>query len=625
MQENNATELKPFISNYYNKFYGGILEDKKQYTCPNPNHADKHPSATFYQSSNNIYCHVCNKKYDLFNLIEFNERLSQKEAYKRACELYGTKFNKDKTKFDYWHENLLNSQQAKDFIFSRGFNLDTLKSFNIGFNADYNNIIIPITENQYTTRNLNPTNNNDRYKKQNNNESLSLFNSHVVSATNDKDYCFVCEGEFDAMSFAQIGVKAIALRGVGNVNLLFDTIKNKNITFILALDNDDAGIKCKNEIAEKCLKLGFAEPKEFNLGKYKDPNEMFVASLNKFTKQARDIIDNYYKEQQPIKNSLDKEKPTNEYNNKSCLALLKDFENYINENKEFKPLSTGFKELDIVLDGGIRTGLYVVGAISSLGKTTFTMQIADNVAKQGNDVIIFSLEMSRNQLIAKSLSRLTYENEKSYAKNTGEILHPYHYSKFNENDINVIERAKQKYCEFADNIFIFENDNGITAEQIRKGIERHIKERQKKPFVVIDFMQLIAPAKDCTDKQNMDAVMLALKSCTTKYDIPILLISSINREAYNQKISLQSLKESGGIEYSAEVILGLQYKGCTSKDFDIEEAKSSNPRTIDLCVLKNRFGESGKKIDLDFYPHFNYFREEKEDFSGAFARRKNST
>lgn len=252
------------------------------------------------------------------------------------------------------------------------------------------------------------------------------------------------------------------------------------------------------------------------------------------------------------------------------------------------------------------------------------MQIADNVAKQGNDVIIFSLEMSRNQLIAKSLSRLTYENEKNHAKNTGEILHPYHYNKFNENDINVIERAKQKYCEFADNIFIFENVNGITAEQITKGIERHIKERHKKPFVVIDFMQLIVPSKDCTDKQNMDAVMLALKYCTTKYDIPIFLISSINREAYNQKISLQSLKESGGIEYVAEVILGLQYTGCTSKDFNIDEAKASDPRTIDLCVLKNRFGESGKKIDLNFYPQFNYFRELKADFDGSFARRKNS-
>ena len=79
--------------------------------------------------------------------------------------------------------------------------------------------------------------------------------------------------------------------------------------------------------------------------------------------------------------------------------------------------ATGFTELDRKLDGGFLGGnLIVLGAISSLGKTTFALQIADQIAAQKKDVLIFSLEMSKNELNAKSISRngfkLTHLNMK---------------------------------------------------------------------------------------------------------------------------------------------------------------------------------------------------------------------
>ena len=71
--------------------------------------------------------------------------------------------------------------------------------------------------------------------------------------------------------------------------------------------------------------------------------------------------------------------------------------------------ATGFTELDELLDGGFLGGnLILLGAISSLGKTTFALQIAENIASAGKDVLIFSLEMSKNELNAKSISRNTY-------------------------------------------------------------------------------------------------------------------------------------------------------------------------------------------------------------------------
>src|SRR5699024_2312646 len=61
-------------------------------------------------------------------------------------------------------------------------------------------------------------------------------------------------------------------------------------------------------------------------------------------------------------------------------------------------IPTGFDKLDKELDGGLYEGLYFMGAISSLGKTTFMLQVADEIAKQGQDVLIFTLEMSRHEI-----------------------------------------------------------------------------------------------------------------------------------------------------------------------------------------------------------------------------------
>ena len=85
MKNDAITEnLKSFIKDYYQGNFGESLIDKKQYTCPNPSHLDKHPSATFYENKKAIYCHACGQYYDLFNLIRFKENLDEKKAYKRG-------------------------------------------------------------------------------------------------------------------------------------------------------------------------------------------------------------------------------------------------------------------------------------------------------------------------------------------------------------------------------------------------------------------------------------------------------------------------------------------------------------------------------------------------------------
>ena len=89
--------------------------------------------------------------------------------------------------------------------------------------------------------------------------------------------------------------------------------------------------------------------------------------------------------------------------------------------------------------------------------------------------------------------------------------------------------------------------------------------------------------------------------------IPIIGISSLNRNSYKEAVTMSAFKESGSIEYSSDVLMGLQFKGVGEKDFDVDKAKSEIPRELVLKILKNRNGRTGGEIEFSYYPQFNYF------------------
>ena len=131
-----------------------------------------------------------------------------------------------------------------------------------------------------------------------------------------------------------------------------------------------------------------------------------------------------------------------------------------------------------------------------------------------------------------------------------------------------------------------------------------------KPVIIIDYLQILAPYSDrASDKQNTDKAVLELKRISRDCKIPVIAISSLNRSNYNMKISMEAFKESGAIEYSSDVLIGLQLEGVGQGDFDNEQAKRNNPREIELVILKNRNGATGEKVPFDYYTLFNYFKE----------------
>ena len=243
------------------------------------------------------------------------------------------------------------------------------------------------------------------------------------------------------------------------------------------------------------------------------------------------------------------------------------------------------------------------------------MQVADNIASQGHKVIIFSLEQSRFELVSKALSRITHINKPADARKHTEIMQK-------ENIDEVTQRAIADYqSTIAPNEIIEEGNFNTNVDTIREYIADYIANTKERPTIVIDYLQILAPSNTkYTDKQQIDYNVTTLKKISRDFNIPIIVISSFNRQNYYQNVTLEAFKESGGIEYTADVLLGMQLRVLRDikrtadgklKDEDkkiVDDASKEIPRQIELVCLKNRSGQKFN-TELDFNPVFNHLYE----------------
>ncbi|MBP5232211.1 MAG: DNA primase, partial [Planctomycetes bacterium] len=309
------------------------------------------------------------------------------------------------------------------------------------------------------------------------------------------------------------------------------------------------------------------------------------------------------------------EKARAEYLRDSAGAWLDQFFVAAKEEAAAPVPSTGFYRLDRALGGGLFPGLYGVGAISGAGTTSLAMQMADAVARGGGHALVFSLEMGRFDLMAKSLSRLTAEKWAAYsnrplkkALTARQILGMYRDGGLGAEQRAEVMAAAQAYSAFSGRVVIQECLGDLGAEQIRQRVQQHCALFGATPVVFVDYLQIMAPVDvHLTDKQNMDRTVLELKRISRDFHTPVMAISSLNRLNYSRSINMEAYKESGAIEYSCDVLLGLQLQGQGNDGFDLEAAMRASPRRVELKILKNRAGMPFDSVRFDFYPQFNFF------------------
>ena len=515
--------------------------------------------------------------------------------------------------------------------YTRGLSMDTRERYGLGYDPEWvhpakkeagtigahdRRLIIPTGPESYVARAIDPDAKNRYYKV----GKQRLFNAEGLFCAETP--VFVVEGEIDALSIIDAGFEAVALGGKDNGKLLLDAIEAEKpeMPLILAFDNEADPVKQKDvqrsvkQLADKLGQNGvYAITADHLFGECKDANEAYQADPVKLHEALSASVTDALRP--PLWNASAA---------KAADALLSG----IRSGAYSKQISTGFPSLDLLFGGGLQPQLYILGARSALGKTTLLLQIADNLSKSGQDVLFFPLEMSPEDLALKSLSRLTYEldttQRKLYAKTALGIRDG---RWIGQPDEALVKQAAAVHQTQAGHLF-FPAHGAVTVDLIEAFIKKQATVHSR-PVVIIDYLQLIAAPegkKFPTDKAVVDANLLALKHLIIQYRVPIICISSLNRTSYSDAVDMASFKESGGIEYTADILIGLNYAGLNGiKDqreyqerlHEIKaDAKQGKWIDVEVALIKSRLAPSDT-CTLKFCPRFNVFAEAADPGSAA--------
>ena len=289
-----------------------------------------------------------------------------------------------------------------------------------------------------------------------------------------------------------------------------------------------------------------------------------------------------------------------------------------------RPIPTGLANVDMMLGGGFEYGnLYVLASAPGMGKTTLANQIAVNISAHGNDVIYVSLAEDTIDLMIKDVSRCSLEISAANAITTWQLDSAYRgeirHLDFSDGQRAIMELARARHVKRAKKLYIV--DIPISIDELERIVESHEFLLGNKPFVVIDFLQLLSLIGE-SDKQKLLSIsdrdnnnVMHLKRLAFKRKIPILVLTSVCSTSYYTSVSLESLNDAGGIEYAADVVLGLQPMEYSSNDKiagkrEMEETMKKAVRDMSLSCVKNRDGGLGE-VALRYHAAYNFFEEMK--------------
>jgi replicative DNA helicase len=253
----------------------------------------------------------------------------------------------------------------------------------------------------------------------------------------------------------------------------------------------------------------------------------------------------------------------------------------LQKGTQFLGLDSGFPLLNQVTNG-LDTGLWVLASRPSLGKTSFTWQVGQQVAEINKVPVIFvSLEQSRDELRAKALARFSRIDSRYIGRGRLRADNP--------DDMEQLQQAAKRYFSFGRYLTIVEGDDTTTVEGIGEvAAAKMASVGAKRCYVVLDYLQVLPlkagdAGRVTSAKERIDLHVSSLRRLARQLDSPVLVISAENRQGYNSK-QLDVFKESGGIEYTADIAAVM------TMNKEETRAAGDKYRVIDLNVVKNRNG-----------------------------------
>ncbi len=400
-----------------------------------------------------------------------------------------------------------------------------------------------------------------------------FYKSHQI-IFNEMNKLFILYKPIDLISLSESLEKNKKLEIIGGFNYLVEISQNiNNLTNI----NYYAEIIKEKSIIREIINIA---------------NEIILISYNPKGKNSKDIIN--IAESKILKIS---EKKINKNNNPINInSILKKTKKkikklYKNPSFDITGIDTGYKDLNKKTFGLQKSDLIIIASRPSMGKTTFAINLCENISiNQKKPVLIFSLEMSSEQIIIKIISSLS-RIEQSKIK-TGKLNYQ-DWIKIS----NIIDLLKKK-----NNIFI-DDSCTITHNEIRSKTRKIYKENKGLSLVMIDYLQLMKSSSTLENRAlEIADISRSLKLLAKELKIPIIALSQLNRSS-EQRIDKRpvnsDLRESGSIEQDADLIMFI-YRD------ELYNDKIKSKGIAEIIIGKQRNGPIGK-INLIFNGEISKF------------------
>ena len=277
-------------------------------------------------------------------------------------------------------------------------------------------------------------------------------------------------------------------------------------------------------------------------------------------------------------------------------------EELIQNKGQLTGMNTGFLDLNEMTSGLQRSDLVIVAGRPSMGKTSFAMNMVENVVREDKlPVAVFSLEMPAEQLIMRFLSSLSRVSIKSIR--SGQL---------SQTDIDTLSSSARILGDLP--IFI-DDTPGITTLEIRSRARRLARSMDSKlGLIVIDYLQLMQ-GTTTTDNRvaELSTMTRGLKMLAKELDVPVVVLSQLSRnpeQRPNKRPIMSDLRDSGAIEQDADVILFVYRDEVYNED-------SPDKNTAEIIIGKQRNGPIGT-IRLSFFGEFTLFENYSPHFNQNF-------
>lgn len=238
-------------------------------------------------------------------------------------------------------------------------------------------------------------------------------------------------------------------------------------------------------------------------------------------------------------------------------------------------ISTGYKALDAITDGLKKKNLIYLAGRPAMGKTTLAMNIATNNVLNDKSVAVFSLEMAKEELMKRILlSTSTIQAWKMKSK------------EMKDDDWSMLSRTASALLR--KKLYI-QDDASLTIPEMLS-MCRKLKRQEGLDLVVIDYLQMIAAAERKSSKrEEIEQISVSLKGMAKELDVPVVVISSLSRAnetRHNKRPMLSDLRESGQIEYDADMVMFVHRE-------EYYDPRPENRAEAEVIIAKQRNGSTG--------------------------------